>query len=152
MQSMLLCMLFRRRNSSFVILIEIVWLPGGAQNTFVGQAMSMFGIVLVLLLASRAVFVFPIMALHNLWSAEKLPLRQIVVAWCACVAHDAGPGGSTTKSTQRQHRSLTAPYCACAWLQVVGPIKCWMIAYDMWHWEFTQSRGCRVKCRAPAYQ
>ena len=54
-----------------------------AQNTFVGQAMSMFGIVLVLLLASRAVFVFPIMALHNLWSSEKLPLRQIIVAWCA---------------------------------------------------------------------
>ena len=43
----------------------------------------MFGIVLVLLLASRAVFVFPIMALHNLWGSEKLPLRQIVVAWCA---------------------------------------------------------------------
>ncbi len=43
----------------------------------------MFGIVLVLLLASRAVFVFPILAAHNYWSKETLPLRHMIVAWCA---------------------------------------------------------------------
>ena len=42
----------------------------------------MFALVLFLLLASRAVFVFPILAAHNYWARETLPLRHIVVAWC----------------------------------------------------------------------
>ena len=50
-----------------------------------GPAMSLFGIIMVLLLVSRGVFVFPILAAHNYWSKEKLPFRQIVVAWCACL-------------------------------------------------------------------
>lgn len=48
-----------------------------------GPAMALFGIIMVLLLVSRGVFVFPILAAHNYWSKEKLPFRQIVVAWCA---------------------------------------------------------------------
>ena len=51
------------------------------QNTYIGQAMGLFGIVLVLLLASRAVFLFPILAVHNFFCAEKLPFRHTVVAW-----------------------------------------------------------------------
>ena len=51
------------------------------QNTYIGQAMGLFGIVLVLLLASRAVFLFPILAVHNVFCAEKLPFRHTVVAW-----------------------------------------------------------------------
>ena len=51
------------------------------QNTYIGQAMGLFGIVLVLLLASRAVFLFPILAAHNFFCAEKLPFRHTVVAW-----------------------------------------------------------------------
>ena len=43
--------------------------------------MGLFGIVLVLLLASRAVFLFPILAVHNFFCAEKLPFRHTVVAW-----------------------------------------------------------------------
>ena len=53
------------------------------QNTYIGQAMGLFGIVLVLLLASRAVFLFPILAAHNYFCVEKLPFRHAVVAWCA---------------------------------------------------------------------
>lgn len=56
---------------------------GGLQNTFVGPAMSLFAIIMVLLLVSRGVFVFPILAAHNYFSKEKLPFRQMVVAWCA---------------------------------------------------------------------
>ena len=52
-----------------------------AQNTYIGQAMALFGIVLVLLLASRAVFLFPILAAHNYLTAEKLPFRHTIVAW-----------------------------------------------------------------------
>ena len=51
------------------------------QNTYIGQAMGLFGIVLVLLLVSRAVFLFPILAVHNFFCAEKLPFRHTVVAW-----------------------------------------------------------------------
>ena len=51
------------------------------QNTYIGQAMALFGIVLVLLLASRAVFLFPILAAHNYLTAEKLPFRHTIVAW-----------------------------------------------------------------------
>jgi hypothetical protein len=52
-----------------------------AQNAFIGSAMALFVIIMVLLLVSRAVFVFPILALHNYWRKEKLPFRQVVVAW-----------------------------------------------------------------------
>ena len=52
-----------------------------AQNTYIGQAMAMTGIVLVLLLVSRAVFLFPILAVHNFFSGEKLPIRHTIVAW-----------------------------------------------------------------------
>lgn len=51
------------------------------QNTCIGQAMALFGIVLVLLLLSRAVFLFPILAVHNFFSSEKLPIRHTIVAW-----------------------------------------------------------------------
>lgn len=51
------------------------------QNTYIGQAMAMTGIVLVLLLVSRAVFLFPILAAHNFFSSEKLSIRHTVVAW-----------------------------------------------------------------------
>ncbi len=51
------------------------------QNTYIGQAIAMTGIVLVLLLISRAVFLFPILAAHNLFSSEKLPIRHTIVAW-----------------------------------------------------------------------
>ncbi len=53
------------------------------QNTFVGPAMSLFAIILVLLLFSRGVFIFPILIAHNYFSKDKLPFRQMVVAWCA---------------------------------------------------------------------
>ncbi|CAL5219929.1 g1861 [Coccomyxa viridis] len=53
------------------------------KNTYIGQAMGLFGIVLVLLLVSRAVFLFPILAVHNFFCAEKLPFRHTVVAWWA---------------------------------------------------------------------
>ena len=51
------------------------------QNTYIGQAMALFGIVLLLLLASRAIFLFPILAAHNHLTTEKLPFRHTVVAW-----------------------------------------------------------------------
>ncbi|BDA42337.1 probable sodium/hydrogen exchanger 4 at N-terminal half [Coccomyxa sp. Obi] len=53
------------------------------KNTFVGPAMSLFAIIMVLLLVSRGVFVFPILAAHNYFFKEKLPFRQMVVAWWA---------------------------------------------------------------------
>ena len=39
--------------------------------------------LLVLLMLGRAAFVFPISFMHNLWSREKLALREMVVIWSA---------------------------------------------------------------------
>lgn len=62
--------------------------------------MSLFGIIMVLLLVSRGVFVFPILAAHNYWSKEKLPFRQIVVAWCACLPATSSPPHSRTHAPE----------------------------------------------------
>ncbi len=45
--------------------------------------MALFATMLGLLLFSRAVFAFPILAIHNRLSKEPLTLREVVVAWCA---------------------------------------------------------------------
>lgn len=70
---------------SMVIIPVLAIIQGmfvGVQNTFVGSAMSLFAIIMVLLLVSRGLFVFPILAAHNYWAKERLPFRQMVVAWC----------------------------------------------------------------------
>ena len=54
-----------------------------AQNTNIAQAMALFATMLGLLLFSRAVFAFPILAIHNRLSKEPLTLREVVVAWRA---------------------------------------------------------------------
>ena len=45
--------------------------------------MALFATMLGLLLFSRAVFAFPILAIHNRLSKEPLTLREVVVAWRA---------------------------------------------------------------------
>lgn len=51
------------------------------QNTYLGEALWLFFVLLVLLMLGRAAFVFPISVLHNLWSREKLAKREMVVIW-----------------------------------------------------------------------
>ena len=51
------------------------------QNTYLGEALWLFFVLLVLLMLGRAAFVFPISFLHNLWSREKLALREMIVIW-----------------------------------------------------------------------
>ena len=51
------------------------------QNTYLGEALWLFFVLLVLLMLGRAAFVFPISFLHNLWSREKLAKREMVVIW-----------------------------------------------------------------------
>lgn len=51
------------------------------QNTYLGEALWLFFVLLVLLMLGRAAFVFPISLLHNLWSREKLAKREMVVIW-----------------------------------------------------------------------
>ena len=94
-----------------------------AQNTFLPQAMSMFVLVLFLLLASRAVFVFPIMAAHNYWARDPLPLRHILVAWCApmhaCMCVQVLPAACTCLHaciTSLLHALLVTVPGAAAWL------------------------------------
>lgn len=53
------------------------------QNTYLGEALWLFFVLLVLLMLGRAAFVFPISFMHNLWSREKLALREMIVIWSA---------------------------------------------------------------------
>ena len=53
------------------------------QNTYLGEALWLFFVLLVLLMLGRAAFVFPISFMHNLWSREKLAFREMVVIWSA---------------------------------------------------------------------
>lgn len=54
----------------------------GLQNTYLGEALWLFFVLLVLLMLGRAAFVFPISFMHNLWSREKLAVREMIVIWC----------------------------------------------------------------------
>lgn len=40
-------------------------------------------VLLVLLMVGRALYVVPACWLHNLWSAEKVSVRDVVIIWCA---------------------------------------------------------------------
>lgn len=51
------------------------------QHTHVGRAIGLSVICIFLLLFSRAVFSFPILALHNYFKPEKLNWREMVIAW-----------------------------------------------------------------------
>ena len=51
------------------------------QNTYLFEAMWLFCVLLVLLLLGRAAFIFPISFLHNVWSREKLGLKEMVIIW-----------------------------------------------------------------------
>ena len=51
------------------------------QNTYLFEAMWLFCVLLVLLLLGRAAFIFPISLLHNVWSREKLGLKEMVIIW-----------------------------------------------------------------------
>eukprot|EP00891_Asterochloris_glomerata_P003501 jgi/Astpho2/3501/e_gw1.00056.5.1_t len=53
------------------------------QNTYLFEAMWLFCVLLVLLLLGRAAFIFPISFLHNVWSREKLGLKEMVIIWYA---------------------------------------------------------------------
>ena len=53
------------------------------QNTYLAEALWLFFVLLVLLMLGRAAFVFPISFMHNLWSREKLALREMIVIWLA---------------------------------------------------------------------
>jgi hypothetical protein len=52
--------------------------------------MGLFGLVLVLLFASRACFIFPMLYAHNRWGEEALTPREIIVAWCEHHAWGSG--------------------------------------------------------------
>ena len=51
------------------------------QNTYLGEALWLFFVLLILLMLGRAAFVFPLSFLHNFWSSEKLAKREMVVIW-----------------------------------------------------------------------
>lgn len=53
------------------------------QTTDVSALLWMFWIIILLLMLSRAAFVAPVAALHNLFSSVKLSVRECVVIWWA---------------------------------------------------------------------
>ncbi len=55
----------------------------GAQNTYYSELLWLFVTILVLLLVGRALYVVPACWLHNLWSSEKVSVRDVVIIWCA---------------------------------------------------------------------
>ena len=80
------------------ILVGVVAGPSAAdaactaclQNTYLGEALWLFFVLLVLLMLGRAAFVFPISFMHNLWSREKLAFREMIVIWSALIPHLPG--------------------------------------------------------------
>lgn len=51
------------------------------QNTYFSELIWLFVVLLVLLLVGRALYVVPACWLHNLWSAEKVSVRDVVIIW-----------------------------------------------------------------------
>ena len=54
------------------------------QNTYFGETVWLFCVLLLLTMLGRAAFVFPFSFLHNWWSRnEQLTIKEMVVIWCA---------------------------------------------------------------------
>ncbi len=51
------------------------------QNTYARECIALVFYSLFLLLFSRAIFVFPILYLHNHWAEQKLSNSEIAVSW-----------------------------------------------------------------------
>ena len=51
------------------------------QDTNVGRAVALSVIVIVVLLFSRAVFCFPVLAAHNYFSTERVNAREMFICW-----------------------------------------------------------------------
>ena len=57
--------------------------PGLLQNTYFGETVWLFCVLLLLTMLGRAAFVFPFSVLHNWCSREQLSLKEMIVIWCA---------------------------------------------------------------------
>lgn len=57
---------------------------GALQNTYFGETVWLFCVLLLLTMLGRAAFVFPFSMLHNLCSREQLTWKEMVVIWCGC--------------------------------------------------------------------
>ncbi len=55
-----------------------------AQNTYFGETVWLFCVLLVLTMLGRAAFVFPFSMLHNWCSRqeEQLSFKEMIVIWC----------------------------------------------------------------------
>ena len=53
------------------------------QNTYFSELVWLFVVLLVLLMVGRALYVVPACWLHNVWSSEKVSVRDVVIIWCA---------------------------------------------------------------------
>lgn len=55
-----------------------------AQNTYFGETVWLFCVLLLLTMLGRAAFVFPFSMLHNWCSRhEKISFKEMIVIWCA---------------------------------------------------------------------
>ncbi len=63
------------------------------QNTYFGETVWLFCVLLLLTMLGRAAFVFPFSFLHNWWACnEQLTFKEMIVIWCAssycCISSD----------------------------------------------------------------
>ncbi len=73
-------------------------LPRGVhvQNTYFGETVWLFCVLLLLTMLGRAAFVFPFSFLHNWWARnEQLTIKEMIVIWyvhpgCSVVFVDTG--------------------------------------------------------------
>ena len=54
---------------------------GVVQNSNFGVALSLALVVILVCMAGRACFVFPLIHLHNRWRPEHVSTREMVVIW-----------------------------------------------------------------------
>ena len=59
-------------------------MPGSfVQNTYFGETVWLFCVLLLLTMLGRAAFVFPFSFLHNWWARnEQLTIKEMIVIWC----------------------------------------------------------------------
>lgn len=54
------------------------------QNTYFGETVWLFCVLLLLTMLGRAAFVFPFSFLHNWWARnEQLTIKEMIVIWYA---------------------------------------------------------------------
>lgn len=137
------CTTFARRNFQFEIPAALTLtctcspalLPPShplLQNTDIKELLWMFWILVLLLLVTRAAFVFPVSLLHNRFAQHRLEYREMITIWWV---------GSTAAGIDFVHGSSGGEGRRAVAMQAEREIRGFIHPEKAWAWQNSTGNG-----------